>query len=226
MTTSKTIRQELLKKIAQPTIYKRMEAVREVTGKSISKEVAIDVVASQERIDVHSILKNEGRTQELDEFRDVMSKFDFGKGKVKRQIVKLDNQNNENKEEKSPYDFPLSKYNIDAELIKDCKIQQPYRKAVSEALLTLETRIRDTLRLDETYYGENLIKEAKNKGVFQRKIKAEEDGLFFMYMGAIKWLRNPSGHRKINYTKEDSIKVVLFTDYLIKRFDDLINKRI
>ena len=80
--------------------------------------------------------------------------------------------------------------------------------------------------LDETFYGEKLITEAKTREVFKRKLKGEEDGLFFMYMGAIKWLRNPSGHRKIKYTKEDSIKIVLYADFLIKLFEDLVNRRI
>lgn len=128
--------------------------------------------------------------------------------------------------ERSPYDYPLSKFDIDSELILDCKIQKPYRKAVSEAMLTLETRIRSTLSLPDTFTGASLITEAKKKGVFQRTVPAEEEGLYFLFMGAIKWLRNPSNHRKITYSKDDSIKMVLFADYLISLFDDLVNKRI
>lgn len=225
MTTSKTIRQELLKKMATPTIYKRIKAVKKKTGNSISKEIAVDVVASLEGVDVHSILKKEGRDEELKDFRDTMAKFDFGNGvAVKRPVVI--SGNSENREEKSPYDLPLAKYGIDSELIKDCKIQQPYRKAVSEALLTLETRIRSTLGLPDTYTGAALITEAKTKGVFKRTVPAEEEGLYFLFMGAIKWLRNPTGHRKVEYSKEDAVKIVLFTDHLIKLFDDLFNKRI
>lgn len=84
MTTSKKIRSELIKKMARSTIYKKMEVVRKIAGNSISKEAAADVVASQEEIDVHSILKNEGRTEELNEFKDALSKFDFGNGQVER----------------------------------------------------------------------------------------------------------------------------------------------
>ncbi len=84
MTTSKKIRQELLKVIAQPTIYKRIDAVREIAKKSISKEVALDIVASQEEIDVHAILKKEGRDEELIDFQNAISKFDFGGHDVKR----------------------------------------------------------------------------------------------------------------------------------------------
>ncbi|NJN45115.1 MAG: hypothetical protein HC806_10630 [Anaerolineae bacterium] len=121
MITSKRIRAELLKKIAQPTIYKRMESVRETTGKSISKEVAVDVVASQEGIDVYSILKDEGRIEELAEFKDARAKFDFDNGndKVKR-ITKNDLVGkNDNYDDRSPYDYTLSKFNIDEELVAD-----------------------------------------------------------------------------------------------------------
>lgn len=130
------------------------------------------------------------------------------------------------REEKSPYDLPLGKYAIDSELIADCKIQKPYRKAVSEALLTLETRIRKTLGLPDTCIGVDLISEAQKKGVFTRNVPAEEQGLAMLFKGAIMWLRNPPVHKKVGYTKEEAVKVVLFTDYLIKLFDDLFNKRI
>lgn len=224
-TTSRGIRDELLKKIAQPTIYKRINSVRKIAKKSISNQVALAVVASQEGIDVYSILKREGREKEIEGFKDAISRFDFDNKKTRKQRVSKTPETSE-KEERSPYDLPLTKYNIDSELIADCKIQKPYRKAVSEAMLTLETRIRSAIGVDETFYGEKLIVEAKKQGVFKRKVQAEEDGLYFMYMGAIKWLRNPSGHRKIKYTKEDSVKMVLYADYLIKLFDDLVNKRI
>lgn len=225
MTTSKSIRQELLKKMAQPTIYKKIEAVKKKTGNSISKEVALDVVASLEDIEVHDILKKEGREEELKEYKDVMAKFDFGNGIAVRKPV-IVNKTDENKEEKSPYDFSLAKYSLDPELVDDCKIQKPYRNAVSEALLTLETRIRSTLGLSDTYTGAALITEANKRGVFKRTVPAEEQGLYFLFMGAFNWLRNPPGHKKVEYTKEQTLKVVLFTDYLIKLFDDLVNKRI
>lgn len=84
MTTSKKIREALLKKMGQSTIYKKIEAVEKIAGSSISREVAADIVASQEKIDIYSILKNEGRTKELDEVKDTLSKFDFGNGEIKR----------------------------------------------------------------------------------------------------------------------------------------------
>ncbi|MDP9305835.1 MAG: TIGR02391 family protein [Thermoproteota archaeon] len=204
-----------------------MEKIKEVkkkTGNSISKEVAIDIVASAEGIDVHPILKDEEREEELKEFREIISKFDFGSKVASRKSV-VANFNSE-KVERSPYDTPLAKFKIDSELVSDCKIHKPYRKAIGESLLILETRIRSTLNLPESYTGASLVAEAKKKGVFKRTVVAEENGLYFLFMGAFLWLRNPTGHKKVQYTKEEAIKVVLFTDHLIKLFDDLFNKRI
>jgi len=118
-----------------------------------------------------------------------------------------------------PYDFPLSKFNIDDELIKDCKLVKPYRSCVREALLTLETKIKKKLSTNKN--GKGLIQECRNKGVFDRQSASEKEGIYFLFMGAIGWFRNPPSHSKINYTKEDTIKIILFIDYLIKLFFEL-----
>lgn len=223
MTTSKLIRQELRKKkIPNRTIYNRINQVKSKTGNSITDEVALDVVASLEDIDVQKFLKKEGRSQELSEFRDTMAKFDFGNNIARKPKI----QTIKKKIERSPYDMSLAKYSIDQELVDDCKIQKPYRKAVGEALLTLETRIRKTLSLPDSVTGVDLISAAQQQGVFKRNVSSEEQGLTMLYRGAVMWLRNPPGHRKVQYSKEDTVKVVLFTDYLIRLFDDLYNKRI
>lgn len=226
MAISKLVKAKLDElKIPYQTIHSRKRSLREKTKNAISSETALYIVAADEGIDVHKLLNKDGKQKELDDFKTACATYNFDNSEIKRK-PKIKNDEKKNKPIKSPFDIPLSQYNIDAELISDCKIQKPYRKAVSEAMLTLETRIRSALGVDETFFGEKLIAEAKRQDVFKRKVQAEEDGLFFMYMGAIKWLRNPSGHRKINYTKEDSVKMVLYADYLIKLFDDLINKRI
>ena len=84
MTTSKTIRDELLKKMVSSTIYTKMNRVKKIASNSISREVALDIVASHEGIDVHSILTKEGRIDELYEFKETLSKFNFGDNQVKR----------------------------------------------------------------------------------------------------------------------------------------------
>lgn len=226
MSTNKKIREKLLEMFSQPTMHRKVEEIRKQTGNSISKEVAHDVLAAINNVDVYSVLKNEeGREQEIKEFSESMARFDFGNGVILRKPT-IVNNTAEDREDRSPYDLPLTRYDLDAELVADCKVQKPYRKAVSEALLTLETRIRATLGLPDTYTGAALITEANKRGIFKRTVPAEEQGLYFLFMGAFNWLRNPPGHKKVEYTKEEAVKVVLFTDYLIKLFDDLFNKRI
>jgi len=124
--------------------------------------------------------------------------------------------------DKSPYNYPLSKFNIDRELVQDCKLIQPYRACIREALLTLETRIGDKLGSEKT--GKQLIQECKKMGVFNRQNKSEEEGLFFLFMGSILWLRNPPSHKKLKYDREEAIKIILFTDHLINLFEKLCSE--
>ena len=100
------------------------------------------------------------------------------------------------KNDKSPYDVPLSKYGIDLELVEDCRIQKPYREAVSEALLTLETRIRKTLKVGDSVTGTDLVTEASKQGVFDRSVKSERDGLNQLYRGVFLQVTERSNIRK------------------------------
>jgi Protein of unknown function (Hypoth_ymh) len=201
-----------------------MNKMKKIVKYSISNGVAFDVVASLAGIDVQKVLsKQDDGRQELAEFRDAISRFDFESGEVKRtRAVKPEKRKND----KSPYDMPLGKYGIDLELVNDCRIHKPYRKPVSEALLTLETRMRKTLKAGDSVTGTNLVSEASKQGVFTRSVQSEQDGLNQLYRGVFLWFRNPQGHRKVEYSKEDAVKMVLFIDYLLRLFDDLYNKRI
>lgn len=220
---SKKIREELLKKIGRRKMYSKMDSVRKIAEQSITSEVAMYVVASKEDIPVARILTKEKKKTELKELQDVLSKYNF-ENKMPR--ISKKNITEPKKEPKSPYSISLSEYNVDSELVQDCKLVKPYRIAIKEALLTLETKIQDLLKLDSTWYGVKLIDEVRHRKIFDRNDRSESDGLYFLFRGAIQWLRNPAGHKKINYTKEDALKIVLFSDYLIKLFDDLFHKRI
>lgn len=120
-----------------------------------------------------------------------------------------------------PFDFPLTKFRLHAGLTEDCSpiFKKPFRSAIKEALLNLEDHIRNKLKSDKD--GKDLISEARAKSVFNRKRGSETEGLFFLYAGAIGWLRNPPNHQKLKYGKEEAIKIILFTDYLIQLFDQL-----
>jgi len=226
MVISKLIKKALEDKgIPFQTIHSRKRALRKKVHNAISSEVALDIVAAEEGIDIHKLLKKENRLGELDDYKQARGTYDFSEEPPKRNKPQEKTIKKE-KDEKSPYDLSLAKYNLDSELIRDCKLIKPYRNSIREALLTLETKIQNGLGLDSSYYGMKLIKEMKQQGVFKRKIPSEEQGLYFLFAGAIGWLRNPASHKKIQYAKEDALKIVLFTDHLMKLFDDLKNKRI
>ena len=149
-----------------------------------------------------------------------MSTYDFSNKIPKREKPPKNNH----REEKSPYDLPLIKFGIHPELIRDCKLVKPYRNSIREASLTLETIIQNKLELDSGYYGMKLIKERKSRGIFQMDIASEEQGVYFHFAGAIEWLRNLASHKKVHYSKQDALKLILFTDHLIGLFDDLNKK--
>ena len=214
---------EICTRISRRTAYRRINRIRQITGNSISRDTAICILASKLKIDVFKRLQN--NNEELLKFQQTLNAFDFEDDKTKKdtsissQLVK--DHNRDKTEKDSPYDYPLSKFNVDKKLIKNCKMTKPYREAVREAALELEVRIRNKLKLSPECTGKHLILQAKKMEIFQRSVSSESDGLFFTYMGAFQWLRNPPGHQQVHYTKEEAIKIILYFDYLIKLFDNL-----
>jgi hypothetical protein len=81
----------------------------------------------------------------------------------------------------------IREWNLDKELIRDCfPLKEPYRNQASEALLTVETRMRKILKLHSSRVGVDIIDDALRLGVFKRSV----------------------------------LKIILFSDYLIKLFED------
>ena len=212
--------------MSRRTAYRRINKIRQITGNSISRNTAIWILASKLKIDVFMRLQN--NNEELVKVQQTLNRFDFEDDKTKKdtsipsQLAKDHNRDKTAKD--SPYDYPLSKFNVDKKLIKNCKITKPYREAVREAALELEVRIRNKLKLGPECTGKHLILQAKKMEIFRRSVPSESEGLFFTYMGAFQWLRNPPGHHQVPYTKEEAIKLILYFDYLIKLFDDLEEK--
>jgi hypothetical protein len=85
MSVSKTIRDELIKKIGQWTMYSRMDKAKQIASHSITSGTALYVVASQENIPVATILKREQRFEELKEFQDAVKNFNFSPTKQNNQ---------------------------------------------------------------------------------------------------------------------------------------------
>jgi len=112
--------------------------------------------------------------------------------------------------------------NLNKEIIRDCfPLEAPYRRQATEALLTVETRMRKRLKLDNSRVGVDIIDDARRLGVFKRKIRAEEEGIHLMFRGSVLHLRNVLHHRKPKMDKAEAVKIILFSDYLIKQFEKL-----
>lgn len=94
--------------------------------------------------------------------------------------------------------------------------RRPYGKDVNYAYLTLEDFLRTEAKIPPGPVGVKLVGAAAAKGLFNRQVQAERDGLVSLFNGAFGWLRNPSAHKKGNVSKEEAIKLILFADYLIK----------
>ncbi len=77
MLISKRIMVELQKKLNTSTIYGQIKRIRQNAKNAISKEIAADIVAADNEIDVHKLLTKEGRLDELSEYKRVAASFDF-----------------------------------------------------------------------------------------------------------------------------------------------------
>lgn len=204
---SKVLREKL--NITKRAVDIKINNLKKKRGHDITRRDAALLLASTNEIDISKFASSE----KLKEIRELKNK-EYKIETKKQIIIKKSGKG-------SPYDFPLTKFNLNKHLTRDCSslFKKPYRGAIKEALLSLEEYIRTKIGSDKD--GRNLIGEARGKGVFERKKNSEKEGLYFLYAGAISWLRNPPSHRKLEYKKEEAIKIILFADYLIKLFDQL-----
>ena len=175
---NKKIMVEICKQASKSTTYRKISKIQQKASYSISRETSAYVLASQLDIDIHRLLQDDA--EQLSKVQHALSTFNF---KDRKDTKHLNQNSNEKKSTKdTPYDYPLSKFNLDVELVKNCKIHSPYRVAVKEAALVLETRIRDKLKLGPECTGVSLVTKAKQKDLFKQPVKSETDGLFFTYM--------------------------------------------
>lgn len=119
--------------------------------------------------------------------------------------------------------------NLDIERVvkKDCfPLRKPYRLSVGEAYLTLENVMKNELNITSSTGMMDVITHARNKGLFKRPVRAEEEGLSQLFNASAMWLRNPAHHYKTDMPKSDALKMILFADYLIKlvRIQKKLNK--
>src|SRR5439155_7929636 len=76
--------------------------------------------------------------------------------------------------------------------------RRPYGKDVGYAYLTLEESLRVETGIPRGITGIKLVSAAAAKGLFNREVESERNGLINLFNGAFGWLRNPSHHAKEN----------------------------
>jgi hypothetical protein len=208
---NRKIFESLVKRIGtEAGVYSAIRRKQKLFQGTIKSEIAAYIIAAENHIKVSKYLKDEelSKVQELIKMSPSPTRIIKEKDKViKPPLQKI-----------NPYNLSLNHFDIEPELVKDCKLVKPYRGSVREALLTLETEIKSRLGISKSLAGRKVIKECKKMGVFERHEPSEEEGLYFLFSGAILWMRNPPSHKKLEYSKKEAIQVILFMDYLIKLF--------
>ena len=95
---------------------------------------------------------------------------------------------------------------------------ESWDEAVYAAFKVLEERIR-VLVNDLSGYGVDLVIKAfdENRGVLNdyNAPTAEREGLKFLFMGAVKYFRNPLAHKFMDMSRDDAMDVILFTNRLL-----------
>lgn len=95
---------------------------------------------------------------------------------------------------------------------------ESWDEAVTAAFKVLEERLRVLLK-DPHGYGLELILKAfdEKKGVLTNIDApfAEREGLKFLFMGSIKYFRNPFAHRFMEVSKDDALDTIIFANSLL-----------
>lgn len=111
---------------------------------------------------------------------------------------------------------------FDSKLYERCK-DKDYRDIVTNAFPILEDRIRAKIGVDPSYSGRKLIDYAFNPSAGKLTLgetKSEQEAFYFIFQGALGFLRNPPSHR---LTEEESnieaFEVICITDLLLRFVD-------
>ena len=94
-----------------------------------------------------------------------------------------------------------------------------FDRAVNQALLVLEDRIRTMAGLDDEVIGRDLMGKAfKDDGpIVLSNIQPEQESAKLHFMGMYGMLRNPTGHRIVRtFDRDDAVAVVHYVDFLFR----------
>ena len=117
---------------------------------------------------------------------------------------------------------------IDQELLKlvvPFFSDQRYEQAVFAAFKCVEERLRRKSKLPADNVGAALIAAALHHDhgilkVLTCQTKAEEEGVFFLFRGAIQLLKNPSSHRTVDWKNpQRAAQALLLADFLFGLVD-------
>lgn len=104
-----------------------------------------------------------------------------------------------------------------------------YENAVFVAMKAVEIRVRALAGLGDDSYGVTLMNTAFGENgplTDQGSERSERDGTRFLFAGAYSVLRNPAGHREVNYDDVAEAAEAVGTASLLMRILDRIERRL
>ena len=111
---------------------------------------------------------------------------------------------------------------LDIRLLAQC-MNKNYHDTVSNAFPILEDRIRQKLSVNRDYHGSELIDLAfnpKTGKLVLGETEAEKEGTYFLFKGALMFIRNPPAHTQSGEEDRNSaLKVMHTVDFLLKMVD-------
>lgn len=117
---------------------------------------------------------------------------------------------------------------IDAELNQDCGsiLEDPnlenYWQVVNSACTILETRLRSLSQAPNTLIGVRLVEYALNQKdgiLICRDHEAEQKGFYELCRGIFQAYRNPTSHRKIEFSRTRARQIVGIIDVILAELD-------
>lgn len=122
-----------------------------------------------------------------------------------------------------PVDARLALEIKDAELRERCvdllAAPDKYDRAVREACVILEHRVRTMIKAETSVLGVNLMTQAfrrESGALILADDSAEQEGAHQLYRGIVGFLKNPTSHRLVtSYSRNRAMEVIGFVDFLL-----------
>lgn len=89
---------------------------------------------------------------------------------------------------------------------------------IREAGAILEDRLRSLAGLDSSYYGKNLVKATlgcDDPRIVFSEMRGAQEGVCYLFRGAIQYIRNPPAHGLIEYDRETAMVHLRLVDALL-----------